>query len=224
MELRLSPALFAVALCCAFGATAAERAIDLEVVDEGHLAEKWMLAEGSTAVAPGYPQKFADSGREVCMAFGYRIDPDGSTSDYRVLTQWNSLTGGKEPQRGFWSAFEQSAAQAVSQWKFRPREGVAPEATYTVATLGWQSGGKGDPAMVLARCRVGDLAALLRGDRRTGLNDHLIDRDNRAANRSISTFAGTPRGEILPPPQPASNSGGSNGGSQPAQKDSGGTR
>lgn len=215
MELRLSPALLAVALCCAFGTTAADRAVDLDVVDEGHLHETWMLADGSKAVAPGYPRKFADSGREVCMAFGYRIEPDGSTADYRVLAQWNSLTGGAEPQRGFWSAFEQSAAQAVSQWKFQPREGVAAEPTYTVATLGWQSGGAGDPTKVRARCKVGDLAALLRGDRRTGLNDHLIDRDNRAANRWTSTYAGTPKGEILPPPQVT---GGSNGvTTQPSQ-------
>ena len=184
-----------VAIVASLAATAGAAELDpnLAIVDEGQLGASWSVAEGATIAAPGYPQQFADTGREVCMAFGYLVNPDGTTTDYKVLTQWNSLTGSNEPEFGFWDAFSQSAAQAVSQWKFQPREGVTPEATYTVATLGWQSGAAGDPAAVRARCKVDDLATVLRGDRRTGLNDHLIDREYRAENRYLSRAVETPR-------------------------------
>ena len=193
MDRHIAIAMVAIGLGLAANAAAAERDPNQVIVDEGQLGATWMLAPGAIIAAPGYPQTFAGSGREVCMAFGYLVQPDGTTSDFKVLSQWNSLTGSNEPEFGFWDAFSQSAAQAVSQWKFQPRPEVpAAQPTYTVSTLAWQAGAKGDPGSIRERCKIKNLAEVLRGNKPGGLNEHLIDREYRAENRFIRTLVGTP--------------------------------
>ena len=54
-----------------------------------------------------------------------------------------------------------AGADAVSQWRFQPRPGIAPEPTYTVATLGFEGGREPGGAVVNAHCRISDLAARL---------------------------------------------------------------
>ena len=193
MQIRTSA--FALSLC---GLVAvAHAAEDTPVVNEGGIRDAWMLADGVKLVTPAYPPEFAKGpARDVCIALGYRIEPDGSTGGFRVLKQWNSETEADEPVDGFWAGFAQSGADALSQWKFKPRpEVTAPRATYTVATLTWQTRRETDPNALRAQCRIEDLAAHIKKiDAEDGsITDHAIDRANRARDRELQRRAGTPR-------------------------------
>lgn len=131
------------------------------IANEGTIGDQWMLAEGASLPAPVYPAHLAARGANVCIALGYRIGADGSTSGFRVLRQWNSEAGEEQPVEGFWAAFAEAGAEAVGQWRFQPRPGVRPQPTYTVATLGFQGEAGADGAAVNAHCKIQDLAARL---------------------------------------------------------------
>ena len=186
--------LAALALCVAAASASAADKTDVNVANEGGIRDKWMLAEGAKLAAPGYPAEFAADMRNVCMALGYKINPDGTTSDFQVLKQWNSATEDKEPQPGFWEAFAHAGAAAVGQWQFKPRpEVTAPEAVFTVATLNFQATRDIQAADLRAHCQIPDLAAHLKTVKKKGLNDHAIDNDNRARDNAMQKAAGTPR-------------------------------
>ncbi|TAK39581.1 MAG: hypothetical protein EPO30_02480 [Lysobacteraceae bacterium] len=159
----MNRALLAMMLAGATGMAAAQAAgagAD-RIANEGTIGDRWMLAEGASLPGPVYPPHLAARGANACIALGYRIEPDGSTSGFRVLQQWNSESGASEPVEGFWGAFAQAGADAVSQWRFQPRPGVTPEPTFTVATLGFEGGHEPGGAAVNAHCRLADLAARL---------------------------------------------------------------
>lgn len=144
-----------------FGAASASDAFpgkDTIVANEGRIGDRWMLAEGATLATPAYPAHLAARGDDVCLALGYRILPDGSTSDFRVLKQWSSGAG--EQQDDYWRSFAEAGADALSQWRFQSRPGVVVRPTYTVATVVF-SGKPGEGPETRAHCQVGDLAALL---------------------------------------------------------------
>ncbi len=118
----------AIALC-ALGDASAEKRV--RVVDEGGLRDAWTLAEGAVLAAPGYPAEFAGRGDNVCLAIGYAVRPDGTTSDFSLLKAWNSASGDQEPVAGYWDSFAQAGAAALSEWRFRPlrdRPAAAPHA------------------------------------------------------------------------------------------------
>ena len=175
----------------------AHAADTIRMVDEGGIRTQWTLAAGATLAMPQYPVDVARSAPvDACMALGYRIAPDGTTSDFRVLKQWNDASGAIEPVDGAWAAFAQSAADAVSQWKFAPRADASPEAVYTVATLTWQTRKDTNPVTLRNRCKIDDLVVFMRNDSdKKGLNDHIIDRTARARDDRIQTFAGTPKNQ-----------------------------
>ena len=130
------------------------------IANEGTIGDRWMLADGLKLATPTYPPAFADRGANVCVSIGYRIRPDGSTADMAVLKQWNSEKADAEPEEGFWRAFAEAGADALGQWRFKPRPEVTnPRTTYTAATLTFQ--GKDPPADLASHCRVADLAALV---------------------------------------------------------------
>lgn len=134
----------------------------VRVANEGGIRDQWMLADGVKLVAPGYPAGFEARGDDVCVAVGYRIKSDGSTSDYTLLRGWNSSTGENEPVAGFWDAFSQASAAALMQWKFKPRPEVGtPRPVDTVATMTFMGKTAHDAAGLRARCKVEDLRALL---------------------------------------------------------------
>lgn len=131
---------------------------DEVIAAEGTIGANWAAADGARFVMPGYPPALATRGDDVCIALGYRINPDGTTSGFRVLKQWSSEGAGEEPVAGYWRAFAGAAADAVAQWHFQPRAGVtAPEPTFTVATLGFKGGEEFDWPEVSGHCRIGDL-------------------------------------------------------------------
>ncbi|HOZ23889.1 MAG TPA: energy transducer TonB, partial [Thermomonas sp.] len=125
--------LIALALAAGSGAQAQDR---VRVVNEGGIRGDWTLAPGTQLSAPGYPGAFAKTGDDVCVAVGYRIQPDGSTSDFSLLKTWSSRSGEGEAVEGYWDAFSQAAVAALQQWKFAPRPEVGkPTSVDTVATM-----------------------------------------------------------------------------------------
>ena len=144
--------------------------------------------------APGYPAEFAPDMRNVCIALGYRINPDGTTSDFQVVKQWNSAAEDKEPVPGFWEAFAKAGAAAVGQWRFKPRPEVAEaQPVFTVATLNFQATRDIEAAALRAHCTIPDLAAHMKTVKKKGMADHQIDNDNRSRDAAMRRAAGTPR-------------------------------
>lgn len=144
---------------------------NVEIVNEGGIRDKWMLADGTQLTAPGYPAQFVDRGDSVCLAMGYAIKPDGSTSDFSLIRSWNSSTGAAEPVEGFWNVFTQAGANALSQWKFKPRPEVAkPQPTYTVATLFFNGKDGIDNETLKGHCRIDYLKALVEENQAQGLS------------------------------------------------------
>ena len=155
------PMLVAFSLCAL--AVVAQAGDRVRIVNEGGIRDEWMLADGVKLAAPGYPAAFAERGDNVCVAIGYAIKPDGTTSDFAVLKNWSSSTGDKEPVAGFWEAFAQAGAGALSQWKFKPRPEVAtPQQTYTVATMHFMGKEATDAGVLRSHCGISDLAALVK--------------------------------------------------------------
>ncbi|MGH8074600.1 MAG: hypothetical protein ACREO4_11095 [Lysobacter sp.] len=157
MELSRKLALTTLVLCLGGGFAHAEG--DLRIASEGDIAEQWVQVTSPTAL--GYPAQFTERGDNVCLAMGYSIRNDGTTSDFSVLKSWSSSTGAEEPVAGFWDSFAQAGASALSHWQFQPKPGVeAPDTTYTVATLGFQGKDPMDAEMLRERCSV-DIHALV---------------------------------------------------------------
>ena len=130
------------------------------IANEGTIGDKWMLADGLQLATATYPASLAPRGGSACIALGYLIGKDGTTSDFAVLKQWNSEAGEDAPVEGYWQAFAQAGADAVSQWRFKARPGVdVVVPTYTVATLGFQGGKQPiDAATLRGHCQIKDLA------------------------------------------------------------------
>lgn len=127
------------------------------IANEGTIGDKWMLAPGTTLPAPVYPAHLAGTGGTACIALGYLIGRDGTPSGFAVLKQWSSLGEDAEPADGYWQAFAQAGADAVSQWRFQPRPGTTAVPTYTVATLGFAAGKGEDSSAAGAHCRIAQL-------------------------------------------------------------------
>lgn len=167
----------------------------VSIVNEGGIRDQWMLADGVQLAAPGYPAAFAERGDSVCVAIGYAIKPDGTTSDFALLKNWNSSSGEKEPAPGYWDAFTQAGAGALAQWKFKPRPEVAePKATYTVATMHFMGKTPEDAAALRAHCAISDLAALIEKNNRDPnliRERNNLDRAENAAKAAQSQI-GTP--------------------------------
>jgi len=153
----------------------------VRIANEGGIRDEWMLANGVVLAAPGYPGSFAARGDNVCLAMGYRINPDGTTGEFTMLKGWTSSTGEKEPTEGFWDAYSQAAASALAQWKFKPRPEVGnPRAVDTVATMTFMGKTAEDAAGLRAHCKVTDLVALIEEAKqaraqRSDLNRHQVD-------------------------------------------------
>src|SRR4249919_350153 len=161
-----------VFLCCAL-ARAADR---IPVTNEGGIRDRWLLADGVTLAAPVYPQEFVRRGDEVCVAVGYLVNADGSTSNYALVKAWSSAGATSEPAPGYWSAFAEAAADALKQWRFKPRpEVTAATPVYTVGTFVF--GMRGARNELRQRCIVPNLAARLRelkaGARRNAMLESL---------------------------------------------------
>ena len=178
------PMLVAFSLYAWIGA--AQAAEGGRIVNEGGIRDQWMLADGVQLAAPGYPAAFAERGDNVCVAIGYAIKPDGTTSDFALLKKWSSSTGDKEPVDGFWEAFGQASVGALSQWKFKPRPEVAtPQPTYTVATMHFMGKEATDASVLRSHCSISDLAAVMKQTGEEDPENSRLRRDHERAGRNI---------------------------------------
>lgn len=191
---QFSKILIPVALCLSIAAITASAADRVRIVNEGGIRDEWMLADGIKLAAPGYPANFVARGDSVCVAMGYSIKPDGTTSDFAVLKAWNSSAAEKEPEQGFWDAFTQASAQALSQWKFKPRPEIkAPQATYTVATMNFTGKNATDADRLRGRCAIADLPQFVQqqkaSDFLSGRDKQDMDNMRRAMDRQNAVRA-----------------------------------
>lgn len=175
-----------LASACSQGALAEDR---FRIANEGTIGDRWMFAEGASPGAPGYPAAFLAREGDVCIALGYVIEPGGNTSSFVLLDQWSSLGERKEPASGYWNAFAQAAAAAVSEWRFQPRTGQTPVPTLTVATIGFRGRQGSELATIRGKCEVDDLEDhLVKMDRpRTQLEKARLDNAYRILERWMTS-------------------------------------
>ena len=163
----------------------------VRVVNEGGIKDQWTLAEGVKLAAPGYPAALLERGDSVCIALGYAIKPDGTTSDFSIVKSWSSA--GQDQPDEYWDAFAQASAGAVSQWAFAPRPDVAePQPTYTVATMQFMGKPSMDGAELRGHCRVDDLVAQLKRNERNSPMNSQVRRDIEQAQRNRAAVGNTP--------------------------------
>lgn len=126
---------------------------DVRVANEGGIATWWRLADGVVIAAPGYPEASLTQRVDACLALGYTIQPDGSTSDHVIVKRWSNAA---KDDAVAWDQFGQAASSALSQWRFVSSGTAAPKPTFTVATFTF-AGSDAAPAGLAERCRVADL-------------------------------------------------------------------
>ena len=150
---------------------AAAEGVGIKVANEGAIRDRWMLAPDTTLATPVLPDELAHGQGESCVAVGYLINPEGRTSDYAVLKSWSRTPPPKHLADAYWRGRAEAASQALAQWRFAPRPGVASaQPVYTVATFMFGI----TPAMsaqTRSRCAIVDLRKHLRDmrtDRRMG--------------------------------------------------------
>ena len=147
---------------------------DLRVVNEGGVGQYWKAGEGAKFAGPGYPASQAAHPDQVCLALGYKVNANGSTSDFAILNRDSSADAARA-NAAYWEAFEQSAAAAVAQWKFAPRDPGKPVPLYTVTTMRFGPQAGSPPAS----CAVTDVAAALADGRsrryRMSAGKHEVD-------------------------------------------------
>lgn len=153
------------------------------------IGDTWMVDPGVNLAVPDYPA--ARSTRHhgnVCIVLGYRIGKDGTTSDFSLLKQWNSRSGTQAPTVGFLEDFANAGADAVSQWKFKPRPDAGePASTYTtIALLFPGDEGIHDPGKVLGHCQIADMDSYL-----IALNRNVHRRDSLDASRESAYYGAT---------------------------------
>ena len=144
----------------------------IRVANEGGIRDAWTLAPGAKLPVPAYPVEYAASQSETCVAIGYLLKPDGSTSDFALLKAW----GANEPKQerdAYWAAFANAASGALARWQFEPRPEVSsPRAVYTVATFVF---GSANVQETRKRCGIPNLAM------------HILElRQNTKARRRMS--------------------------------------
>lgn len=144
-----------LALVASMNALAADK---IRIVNEGGIRDAWMLAPGAMLPAPAYPKAYEANKAEACVAIGYLLNADGTTSDFAMLNAWSAA----EPKRdrdAYWTTFAQDASNALALWKFVPRPEVAsPKQVYTVATFLFASA---NPAELRKRCAIPNLGMRL---------------------------------------------------------------
>ncbi|MEO8002455.1 MAG: energy transducer TonB [Arenimonas sp.] len=126
MRMRLVlPLLMLSGISIALAEPLATQADEVLIVRNHHDQRFWK--EGSPAKKlkqPVYPKDLALAGVSGCVAIGFYIEPDGSTSNYRVLLSHigDSRSGkiGKKDKRAIISMFGNATVKSLEGIKFEP--------------------------------------------------------------------------------------------------------
>jgi hypothetical protein len=176
---------FLVALV-AFGlVTGAVAADKVRIADHDKIQKDWVPAANSPLMQAPYPQSVTDRSRDICVSLGYQINRDGTTSDFGVLRVWSSENPDVYGSADALQPFTQSAAAAVSTWKYEATPTAASNrVVYTSASVPFV-GSRGTPVeQVRARCEITDLREFIaqaqqKAFRRGDANKAAIDRYQR---------------------------------------------
>lgn len=193
MTLRLMPGLLGLTFLGA--TTVCLAAFPVKIVDEGRLAQNGITSDSSFA-APGFPASLASRGDNVCVTIGYKIQSDGSTTDFGVLKSWSSSSDDKRPQGGYWEDVINVTGSAVSQWKFRKADGGKLAPLYTAATFSFRGNDPMEPSQLRAKCLITDLTAYvqeIKGKRyRNGQPDTFTAEQFRRQSQSQGSMMSSP--------------------------------
>lgn len=130
----------------------------IRILNEGGIRDEWTLAPGAKLPVPAYPEAYAASQAETCVAIGYLLNPDGTTSDFALLKAWSAAEP-KKDRETYWGVFAQHASNALAHWAFVPRPEVgSPRPVYTVATFLFASS---SPVELRKRCAIPNLVLRL---------------------------------------------------------------
>ena len=126
------------------------------IVSEKDAAQVWKPAPGSARVVAGYPAAISDRAQDVCVNIGFLIHEDGTTSNFVEMKAWHASSGAEDPKAEQVRPFAQSAAAAVSLWRFVP---VAdkPKHIYTSAAFAFDGSKTRPSGQILDHCRIDDL-------------------------------------------------------------------
>lgn len=137
------------------------QASDLDVVNEGGIGRDWAAAPGSSFAAPGYPAEMLERRAHVCLNVAYTLDREGVPSDLELLKSWSRDDANVPLSDGELDGFVQSAAMALTQWRFVPKDARRTKPTRTSATLVFRGSKALSNADIAANCKVPDLAAYI---------------------------------------------------------------
>ena len=130
----------------------------LVVVTEGGIGKTWAAAPGSSFAAPGYPEGMKERAAHVCLNVGYTLGSNGVPTDLELLRSWSRDAANAPLSEGELDGFVQSAAHALSQWRFVPRADVRrARNTRTSATMIFRASNDLPAATVAERCKIGNL-------------------------------------------------------------------
>ncbi len=139
----------------AISAPSAQAEDKIPVVNESAVGGIWKLPATSKRAVMEFPPEYQNQQEQVCLAVGYLINDDGSTSDLALLKSWSS----REPRRDrdrYWGAFARVASAELSKWRFVPKaEAGVARAVYTVATFVFAPTGVPEPS---TRCAIPNLS------------------------------------------------------------------
>ena len=135
-------------------------AAELEIVNEGGIGRDWAAAPGSSFAAPGYPAEMLERRAHVCLNLAYTLREEGIPVEFELLKSWSRDEFNVPLSDGELDGFVQSAAMALAQWRFVPKQsGKRIKPTRTSATLVFRGNAGLSTADVAANCKVPDLAA-----------------------------------------------------------------
>jgi hypothetical protein len=137
------------------GALAAGRPV--RIVDEGETARDWAPVGGKPLPPPGYPEGVAGN-PDACVAVGYLINRDGTTSDLSVLQVWSSQGDKVSADDASVKLLVQTAEAYVLRWKFEATpKAAANRVAYTSASIPFPGTGATDPEQLRSHCRITNL-------------------------------------------------------------------
>lgn len=170
MRSILRCAAFCFMACASFAQASNE---DVRIADEGKIGAWWQLADGVRIGAPGYPEQALAGRHDACIALGYLIQPDGTTSDHVVVKRWTDASSTDEM---LWDQFGKAASRELYGWKFAPRPGSGmARPTFTVATFVFSARGSqaGD---LREHCSVEDLGDAVEVARHAAFENRSLNR------------------------------------------------